>query len=93
MDSNLLTIKEYELFTFISTSQALKAEKILKNEGAEFIIIPTLREISSSCGLAVKIASDFLQDYKTVLLNHNISIEGVYHVVKNEGHNQIRKYD
>lgn len=91
MSTNVFSIKEYLLFTFISTSHALKAEKILKNHGAEFIMIPTLREISSSCGLSIKINPDNLEEYRAVLHDNNVTVEQTYHVKKTDGKNLIDK--
>ncbi len=93
MNHDLFTINEFYLFTFVSTSHALKAEKILKKSESEFVMIPTLREISSSCGLAIKIAPDYLEDYQSVFVNNNVVMEGIYHVIKEQGKNLINKLD
>lgn len=44
----------YCLLTFQSTHQFMVAEKILKDQ-FEMTIIPTLREISTGCGIAIKL--------------------------------------
>lgn len=93
MTTDLFNINEYCLFTFVSTSHALKAEKVLKNEEFEFVMIPTLREISSSCGLAVKTAPDDVENCKRVLGNSNVKTEGLYKVVKEQGKNLINRID
>lgn len=91
MSTNVFSIKNYYLFTFISTSHALKGEKVLKEYGADFVMIPTLREISSSCGLSIKIAPENLDEYSQVLKNNNISVEELYQVQKQDGKNIISK--
>jgi len=91
MSTNVFSIKNYYLFTFISTSHALKGEKVLKEYGADFVMIPTLREISSSCGLSIKIAPENLDEYSRVLKNNNISVEELYQVQKQDGKNIISK--
>lgn len=63
MDNQLMKASQYCLFTFATTSYALKAERVLKEIDAEFMVVPTLREISSSCGLAVKFFPDRLEEY------------------------------
>lgn len=93
MNNDLITINEFNLFTFISTSHALKAERVLKNTGGEFIMIPTLREISSSCGLSIKIPPHYLEDYKSLFEKNNVMLDGVYHVMKEQGKNLIKKLD
>lgn len=87
MSTNVFSLKEFSLFTFVSTSHALKAEKILKKYNAEFIMIPTLREISSSCGLSIKIAPEYLEQYRMVLQENNVTVEQIYHVQKFDGKN------
>lgn len=82
MDVNLLKTDDYCLLTFSSTSQALKAEEYLKNMEAEFIIIPTLREITASCGLSIKMDPGNLKRYYTSLVNQKIAVEAVYRVKK-----------
>lgn len=39
---------------FHTTTSALRAEKILRNIGLEVKLIPTPRELSSDCGIALK---------------------------------------
>lgn len=93
MSTNVFSIKDFFLFTFVSTSHALKAESILKNYSAEFIIIPTLREISSSCGLSIKFAPNNLEEYQSELQRNNVAVEGIYHVKKIEGKHVIDKVE
>ncbi len=93
MNKQLISSKNYCLFTFASTSQALKAEKVLKNSEAEFLVMPTLREISTSCGLAVKIAPEHLEDYYNLLLKDKVIIDGVFEVEKEGNKNHINRMD
>ncbi|HWQ75163.1 MAG TPA: DUF3343 domain-containing protein [Syntrophomonas sp.] len=89
MDNNLLNIEEFCLFTFASTSAALKAESVLKAQSFEHIMIPTLREISSSCGLSVKIRPEDLESCRQILADHRIKIEKCYYVRKDGGKYKI----
>lgn len=82
MTDNLLNLKEFYLFTFAGTSHALQGESVLKAQQAEFIMLPTLREISSSCGLSIKIRPENLENYKQIFRNHRIKVENYYHVKK-----------
>lgn len=93
MSTNVFTMKDYYLFTFISTSHALKAERVLKEADAEFIMIPTLREISSSCGLSVKLAPEKRDEYQLILRDNNVAVEEIYQVQKQDARNVIRKVD
>ncbi|MDF2612091.1 MAG: hypothetical protein K0R92_3565 [Lachnospiraceae bacterium] len=47
---------EYYLITFSSTHAAIAAQKYIEGK-IIFHVMPTLREISSSCGISLKIES------------------------------------
>ncbi len=49
-------MKSYCVITFYSTHYALKAEKVLKDSGLEVELIPVPRELSSNCGISMKLA-------------------------------------
>lgn len=53
---------KYYLITFSNTHSAIAAQNFLQGK-LPFIIMPTLREISSSCGISLKIEST---DYSTI---------------------------
>jgi hypothetical protein len=93
LNTNLLNHSSFYLFTFSATSQALKAEKVLKSFQADFLLIPTLREISASCGLSVRLAPENLKQYFHELVENGVSVEGVYHVEKEGKQNQIQKIE
>lgn len=46
-------MNEYFLFTFDSTHFAIKAQRLLKD--LKVITMPTLREISASCGMSLRV--------------------------------------
>lgn len=85
MEKNLLRASDYCIFTFGSTSFALKAEAHLKSIEADFVIIPTLREISASCGLSAKMYCEDMKKLYDSLQHENIQVEAVYSVSK-KGH-------
>lgn len=93
MDNQLLKASQYCLFTFATTSYALKAERVLKEVDADFMVVPTLREISSSCGLSVKFLPDKLEQYASELKNRQVIIESAYRVQRNGHRNTIEKLD
>lgn len=63
---------------FHTSSAALRAEKILMK--ARFIIklIPTPRELSSDCGIALRFAWDQVEPIKTALTAARVEIDRVY---------------
>ncbi len=93
MVSDLFYSDNYCVFTFAATAHALKAEKVLKNQKADFLVIPTLREISTSCGLSVKLSPDNLDLYFTDLINNRVAVEGIYQVAKEGKKNRIKKLE
>ena len=86
---DVINLTEYCLFTCSTTSSALKAEKVLKSAGADFVIVPTLREISSSCGLSVKLPCEKREKYLDILNAERVKVEGVYYVHKVGHENQV----
>ena len=54
---------KYYLLTFDSTHNAMEFENILKDE-CSIIVMPTLREITTGCGISIKIKE---QEYKKAL--------------------------
>ncbi|HPF21151.1 MAG TPA: DUF3343 domain-containing protein [Syntrophomonas sp.] len=92
MSDHLLNLQEFYLFTFVSTSHALQGERILKAQQAEFIMIPTLREISASCGLSIKIRPENLAQYRQIFLDHRVKAENYYHVRKDGKQYMIKAF-
>lgn len=93
MGTELFHSNNYCVFTFAATAHALKAEKVLKNLEADFLIIPTLREISTSCGLSVKLSPNNLDRYFNDLVENRVTVEGVYQVEKEGKKNRIKKLE
>ena len=46
--------ESYHLFAFDSTHDAIRAQALLSGLGA--VVMPTLREISASCGISLRLA-------------------------------------
>lgn len=76
----LLNLKKYFVITFNSTSHALKAERIMKGKQQEILLTPTLREISSSCGLSLKFKPEMLELIYRELLKNNVAVDEIYAV-------------
>jgi len=80
MSSDLMDISNYSVFVFSSTSTALKAEKVMNQLEKQFIIIPTPREISASCGLTMKVNPSFTDECCRILQEKNVSFAGAYRI-------------
>ncbi|MEQ8174434.1 MAG: DUF3343 domain-containing protein [Syntrophomonadaceae bacterium] len=91
MNSDITRLTSYGLYTFDTTSHALKAEKVLKKSQARFILIPTLREISASCGLSIKFRLEDQAQLDQIFTNEQLHYDGLYHVEKENGRNLVQK--
>lgn len=89
----LIKKDKYCLFTFNTTSHALKAEKVLKEAGADFLVVPTLREISSSCGLSVKLSLENMKVYYKKLAEGKVPVEAVFKVEKEGRKNNVTRIE
>jgi hypothetical protein len=57
----------YEVLMFTSVSHALRAEKILKEAGIPFKLIPVPRHISSDCGVCLRFSPDYRKQIEEAL--------------------------
>lgn len=78
--NNLVKLDDYGLITFNSTTQALKAEKILKAAGVDFLLVPIPREISASCGLAIKACPEDIGFHRDLLLQDKVAVGATYRI-------------
>jgi hypothetical protein len=52
---------------FHSIHRVLKAEKILKQEGVDFLLIPVPRQLTSDCGLALRFSPETKEELLGIL--------------------------
>lgn len=83
MSKELIKLNDFGLLTFGTTTQALKAEQVLQKAGADFLVIPIPREISASCGLAVKTRLEDLPPQRQLLREQKVTVEGAFHLKPN----------
>ncbi len=67
----------YTVFTFVSTHHALKAERVLKQEKIKPLIIPVPRQVSSLCGLAIRVDKDLRRAAEDVLRAKEVGIDEI----------------
>lgn len=77
--------EEYGLLTFKTTHFALHGEKVFRDKKLVFKTIPTPREVSQSCGLALLFMVDDIDKVKEMVANQVLTIDGLYLFIK-EGH-------
>ena len=70
------TQTSYYVILFKSVSYALKAEKILKQEGLPHKLIPVPKQISSDCGICLRFELA-LQDKIKAALTDKVDIEEI----------------
>ena len=66
------------VLTFAGTMQALRAEKRIKGEAIECRLVPTPRELSSTCALSLTFSRDERDAVSTVVHRHELRIEAAY---------------
>lgn len=71
--------------TFDNTHHALRFEKALKENNIKLTIMPVPREVSASCGLAVKFNIEEFQKIKDLASNKEILVKKYYEIILEEG--------
>lgn len=56
----------YYLFTFHSTHDAIASKQYLEKR-LSILIMPTLREISNSCGISIRVKEEDFEEAKTLM--------------------------
>lgn len=74
--------QQFYVIVFESTHYAIAAEKLFKDSGYKFDVIPTPREITHSCGLSIKFDLDNIQDINKEMEEAHIVIKGIYKIEK-----------
>jgi hypothetical protein len=69
---------EYSVVLFHSTSHAIRAEKVLKEAGVVHKMIPTPRQLSSDCGMALRFDRADEEQVARTLAEHKVSINGIH---------------
>lgn len=69
---------EYYLVVFEQTEQAILAQKLLAD--LEAMVMPTLREISVSCGLSLRLKPEHLEEARRRLRGAALSDWQIYHI-------------
>jgi hypothetical protein len=78
------TIEKFIIISFESTHMAIKSEKLLLKNNHHAKIIPVPREITASCGLALRVKVDDYEVSKNILEENQVKISGFY-LMKREG--------
>lgn len=85
--------EKYYIIAFDSTHHAIGVEKIFKEAKKEVLMIPTPREISSSCGLSLKINEENIFFAQKQLKEKNMSYHGIFMITLEKGRKSIEKLE
>jgi hypothetical protein len=69
---------EYSVVLFYSTAHAIRAEKVLSGAGFEIKMIPTPRQLSSDCGMALRFDRGNEEQVAAVLGEHRVPLNGIH---------------
>lgn len=63
---------------FHSVHRVMKAEKVLKRAGADILLIPVPRQLSSDCGLAIRYAAENRDEVEGLLRREDLLPAEIY---------------
>lgn len=63
---------------FHSIHRVMQAEKVLKAAGADILLIPVPRQLSSDCGLAIRYAAEVREQVEGVLRSEGLAPAELY---------------
>ena len=70
--------KEFGIITFEGTQHAIKAESDLMNKDIKTKTIPTPRDITLSCGLAIRVDLSDIDKIKGLYKNGDLKFKNLY---------------
>ena len=83
--------ENYGVITFKSTHHAIQAEGVFKENDISFKTIPTPREITVSCGLAIIFALDDMDRVRTMVDSNKLLIDSIYNYTKDGANSKAEK--
>ncbi len=69
---------QFGVILFHTTSAVMRAEKLLVKQGYSVKLIPTPREFSSDCGIALRFDGDRSEQVKSALEAAEVEFESVH---------------
>jgi len=71
-------VLEFSVVLFHSASHAIRAEKVLRQAGYEIKMIPTPRQLSSDCGMALRCDRTLEGQIAATLKESNVPLMGIF---------------
>jgi hypothetical protein len=89
----MIRMNDFGIITFQSTHHAMRAERILTQEGIKTKTIPTPRDITLSCGIAIRIAVDDLETIIELKRSGKLEYKELHHLRVVDGKRALSKLD
>ena len=70
----------YAVILVYSTSHALRGEKVLGRAGIACKLVPVPRELSSDCGICIRVVGEEAETAEAALVEACVGIEGTYQI-------------
>lgn len=71
-------MKKNYLLIFTNTLEAIEGENILKENNIHVIIMPTPTNITKSCGISIRVESDYIDKVINLRQSGKIKIKNIY---------------
>ena len=69
---------QYGVVLFHTTSSVMRAEKLLIKDGYSVKLIPTPRQFSSDCGIALRFDWNYCEQVKSVLDEARVEFDAIH---------------
>lgn len=89
----MIYMNEFGILTFQSTHHAMRAEKVLTDEGIKIKTIPTPRDITLSCGLAIRFGVEDIERIKELKDEGKLEYKELHHLQTVDGERRLKKLD
>lgn len=86
-------MSEFGILTFQSTHHAMRAEKVLTKEEIKIKTIPTPRDITLSCGLAIRFEVEEIEKIKELKNEGKLDYKELHHLQTIDGERRLKKLD
>ena len=71
---------QYGVALFHSTAHVMRGEKVLNQAGIRVKMIPTPRQLSSDCGMALRFEQAESERVAAILAENQVPVKGIYPV-------------
>ena len=71
-------MSDYGIVLFYNTSSVMRAEKALRNAGVAIKLVPTPREFSSDCGMAIRFDLQDKERVRALLDQTHVEVAGIH---------------